>query len=76
MVVRGFLTDNGEPLGHLRVNFYQKSEFIWVILFTAMVIALILVVWQVIREYDLIIHRYWRMLTRILSLATTCWWLS
>ena len=22
-----FLTDNGEPLGHLRVNFYQKSEF-------------------------------------------------
>ena len=58
------------------LTFTKSPNFIWVILFTAMVIALILVVWQVIREYDLIIHRYWRMLTRILSLATTCWWLS
>ena len=57
-------------------TFTKSPNFIWVILFTAMVIALILVVWQVIREYDLIIHRYWRMLTRILSLETTCWWLS
>ena len=57
-------------------SWFFLLNFIWVILFTAMVIALILVVWQVIREYDLIIHRYWRMLTRILSLATTCWWLS
>lgn len=22
-----FFTDNGEPLGHFRVNLYQKSEF-------------------------------------------------
>ncbi|WP_424320648.1 DUF3397 domain-containing protein [Lacticaseibacillus chiayiensis] len=57
-----------------QLTFAKAPNFIWVLLFTAMVIALILVIWQVVREYDLIIYRYWRMLTRILSLATTCWW--
>ncbi|ALX88684.1 DUF3397 family protein [Lacticaseibacillus paracasei] len=59
-----------------KLTFTKTPNFIWVILFTTMVIALILVIWQVVREYDLIVRRYWRMLTRVLALATTCWWMA
>ena len=49
-----------------KLTFTKTPNFIWVILFTTMVIALILV----------IVRRYWRMLTRVLALATTCWWMA
>ena len=38
-----------------KLTFTKTPNFIWVILFTTMVIALILVIWQVVREYDLIV---------------------
>lgn len=49
---------------------------IWVALFAACAIALLLVVLLVDRDYDLVLKRYFSTLGGVLTLATTLWWLG
>ncbi|WP_179395260.1 hypothetical protein [Lacticaseibacillus absianus] len=52
------------------------ADMIWLCLFCAVAIAILLVIDRVARDYDLLMTVYTHWLSRTLLIATTIWWLT
>lgn len=52
------------------------TNYLWVVLFSAVIVAMLTAFLQLAQLGDLLFHRYFHQLARIMVLATTCWWLG
>lgn len=63
-------------LGVARLSAAKAPNTIWVALFAATVMAILLIIFFMARDYDLLFDRYFTTLGRLLLLAAMIWWLS
>lgn len=71
-----FLAAGVELLGVASLSSAKAPNTIWVALFTTTAIAILLIGFFLVRDYDLLFARYFTTLGRVLMLAATFWWLA
>ncbi|MFD1393001.1 hypothetical protein ACFQ3L_05270 [Lacticaseibacillus jixianensis] len=71
-----FLAAGLELWGMATLSAAKAPNMIWVALFTATAMAVLLVGVFLARDYDLLYAKYFTTLGRLLILATTVWWVS
>ncbi|WP_054663597.1 hypothetical protein [Lacticaseibacillus camelliae] len=71
-----FLVAGLELLGVANLANAKAPNTIWVALFTTTAIAILLIIYFVVRDYDLLFARYFTTLGRVLILAATVWWVA
>ncbi len=54
----------------------RSGDYLWWTLLAAAVAAGLVAWLVIIDERDLLFHRYWHRLARVLVIASTCWWVA
>ncbi|WP_203623578.1 MULTISPECIES: DUF3397 domain-containing protein [unclassified Lacticaseibacillus] len=71
-----FLVVALDLLGVASLAAAKAPNTIWVALFTTTAIAILLIIYFLAHDYDLLFARYFTTLGRVLLLAATFWWLG
>ncbi len=71
-----FLVSASLLLGIWQLTQSQATNFLWEVLFCAVIVAALVAGLLISNEHDLIMAHYWHWLARVLVLATTWWWLA
>ncbi|WP_461213498.1 hypothetical protein [Lacticaseibacillus sp. GG6-2] len=55
---------------------FTAGDYLWWVLLAAAVSGGLVAWLVIIDEHDLLFRRYWHWLSRVLTIASTCWWLA